>query len=100
MAEDITTEDTQEPRKFRDRKEYLEFLAEQKALKDKESNKSNERTFETFDKDSHVSKKDKPQYKEQIDSLRSILTAVNNNTKISNQILAKLNQRIVKESVS
>ena len=100
MAEDITTEDTQEPRKFRDRKEYLEFLAEQKALKDKESNKSNERTFETFDKDSHVSKKDKPQYKEQIDNLRSILTAVNNNTKISNQILAKLNQRIVKESVS
>jgi len=99
MAEDITTDDAKEPRKFKDRKEYLEFIAEQKALKDKENKNSTEDRFELFDKDSHLSKKEK-RPKEQIDTLRSILTAVNNNNKLSNQILAKLNQKVVKESLS
>jgi len=99
MAENITTEPTTEPRKFKDRKEYLEFIAEQKALKDKESKNSDSSRFEQFNPEEHVKVKNgnAPQ-KDFNDGLRSILNAVNINNKISNQILAKLNQKIVKES--
>jgi len=99
MAEETTTEDTQEPRKFKDRKEYLEFIAEQKALKDKEAKASKENVFEEFDKNIHIQKKEKRHSKEAND-LRSILTAVNNNNKLSNQILAKLNKKFAKGSTS
>lgn len=97
MAEELSENTNKpEPRKFKDRVEYLAFIAEQKALKDKETKPSNQ-TFEEFNAKEHFEKNNK-EPKEQI-SLKSVLTAINLNIKISNQILAKLNQKAAKESL-